>query len=82
LEALLAREDLLLGQTTLYNFVRVSHQLELRPADVIDRLTLTHHRALLPLPDPERKEELARRALALFFLGSIPTATTVSWAGY
>ena len=39
------------------------NQLELLPADVIERLTLTHHRALLPLPDPKSKEELARRAL-------------------
>ncbi len=62
--ALLARQDLLLGNTTLYNFVRVSHQLELLPSDLMDRLPLTHHRALLPLPDPKRKEELARRALA------------------
>ncbi len=61
--ALLSREDLLLGNTTLYNFVRVSHQLELLPSDLVDRLTLTQHRALLPLPDPKLKEKLARRAL-------------------
>ncbi len=61
--ALLAREDLLLGQTTLYNLVRVSNQLEILPPDVTDGLSFTHHRALLPLPDPKRKEELARRAL-------------------
>ncbi len=61
--ALLSREDLLPGSTTLYNFVRVSHQLELLPSDLVDRLTFTQHRALLPLPDPKLKEELARRAL-------------------
>ncbi len=62
--ALLAREDLLLSGVTLYSFVRISHQLKLLPAEVITRLTLAHHRALLPLPEPEQKEALARRALA------------------
>ena len=61
--ALLAREDLLLGHATIYGFVRVSHQLKTLPAEVVSRLTLTQHRALLPLPDPERKEAMARQAL-------------------
>ncbi len=61
--ALLAREDLLLGNATLYSFVRISHQLKSLPADVVPRLTLAHHRALLPLPDPEAKVALAQQAV-------------------
>ncbi len=61
--ALLSREDLLLGSSTIYNFIRISHQFKMLPAEVVTRLTLTQHRELLPLPDPERKEAMARRAL-------------------
>lgn len=62
--ALLERQDLLLGAATVYSFVRISHQLEYLPADLAARLTLSQHRALLPLPDPETRETLARRAVA------------------
>ncbi len=61
--ALLDRDDILLGGTTVYRFVRISQQLKLLPADIATRLTLTHHRALLALPDGESKGTLARRAL-------------------
>ena len=61
--ALLERDDLLPGGATVYRFVRISQQLKLLPSEVATRLTLTHHRALLALPDLETKEALARRAL-------------------
>ncbi|MCP4545624.1 MAG: sigma-70 family RNA polymerase sigma factor [bacterium] len=61
--ALLERQDLLLGHAPIYGFGRVSHQLKTLPAEVVSRLTLIQHRALLPLPDPDRKEAMARRAL-------------------
>lgn len=34
------------------------------PPEVVDRLPLTHHRALLPLPDDGSRARLARQALA------------------
>jgi hypothetical protein len=61
--ALLVREDLLLGNATLYRFVRISHQLRALPPDLASDLSLAHHRALLPLNDADTKTELARRAL-------------------
>lgn len=61
--ALLDREDLILGHATLYRLVRISHQLRMLPIDLSERLSLTHHQALLPLPDPAAKETLARQAL-------------------
>jgi len=61
--SLLMREDLMLGKATIYNFVRISHQLTLLPADVAAQLTLAHHRALLPLQDSENKRTLACQAL-------------------
>lgn len=61
--ALELRPDLLIGKARLHDFIRISHQLKSLPSEVVTRLTLAHHRALLPLPDPESKAALARRAL-------------------
>lgn len=61
--ALLERQDLLLGGATVYSFVRITHQLEHLPPELAGGLTLSQHRALLPLSDPEVKEILARRAV-------------------
>jgi len=61
--ALELRQDLLIGKARLHDFVRISHQLKMLPSEVVTRLTLAHHRALLPVPDPASKAALARRAL-------------------
>ena len=61
--SLLARDDLILGNATLYAFVRISHQLKSLPDDVASQLTLSHHRSLLPLRQPALKRDLARQAL-------------------
>ncbi len=61
--ALELRQDLLIGKARLHDFIRISHQLKTLPSEVVTRLTLAHHRALLPLPDPASKAALARRAL-------------------
>lgn len=57
------RQDLLLPASTLYTFVRVARQLAELPAETAERLTVSHHRALLPVKDPDEKAALARRAL-------------------
>ena len=60
---LLERQDLLLPPTTIYTFVRVARQLGELPAETAERLSLSHHRALLPLKDGEEKAALARQAV-------------------
>lgn len=60
--ALVEREDLVVPRTTLYNFVRVSHQIKDLPARVAEQLSVSHHRALLPLPDKKTKVRLAKKA--------------------
>lgn len=61
---LLERQDLLLPPTTIYTFVRVARQLAELPAEAAERLSLSHHRALLSVRDPREKVALARRAAA------------------
>jgi hypothetical protein len=61
---LLEREDLLLPPSTIYTFVRVARQLRELPSDLAERLSLSHHRALLPLKSSSQKTALARQALA------------------
>lgn len=48
---------------TLYRFVRVARQYPLLGDDVRDQLSLTHHRALLGVPDLSSRRTLARRAV-------------------
>jgi hypothetical protein len=61
---LLERQDLLLPPTTIYTFVRVARQLGELPAEAAERLSLSHHRALLTVKDPQQKTVLAGLALA------------------
>ena len=61
---LLARQDLLLPPTTIYTFVRVARQLVGLPAEAAACLSLSHHRALLPVQDEQEKAALATRAAA------------------
>jgi hypothetical protein len=61
--ALCLREDLELGEATLYRLIRIARQVEELPGDLGPRLSVRQHRALLPVTDPVQKVELARRAL-------------------
>jgi len=61
--ALCAREDLQIGEQTLRNLVRVGHQARHLPADLAESLSLSHHRALLAVDNPQHKQHLARTAL-------------------
>ena len=57
------RDDLQVGYATLWRAVSVLDQLALLPEPVARSLPPTHHAALLPVKDPRKKVELARRAL-------------------
>ncbi|MFZ4578141.1 MAG: hypothetical protein ACOYOB_07040 [Myxococcota bacterium] len=61
--SLCQREDLELPAATLYRLIRIARQVEELPGDLGPRLTVRQHRALLPVTDPVRKVELARRAV-------------------
>ena len=61
--ALLAHPDLPFSRSTLCTLVRVSQQLEKIPSEVAGRLSLAHHRALLPLEDDLLRQRLAKAAI-------------------
>jgi len=63
-KALCRREDLELGESTLYRLVRIGHQVGQLPGDVADSLSLTHHRTLLAVTDQRHRQHLARLAVA------------------
>lgn len=60
--ALGRREDLAIGEATLYRLVRIGQQVGQLPADVAEALSLKHHRALLSLTDGRSRNALAREA--------------------
>jgi hypothetical protein len=57
--ALAARLDLPFSAGRLCTLIRISHQLREMAPEVADGLTLSHHRALLPLDDTSLKSKLA-----------------------
>ena len=61
--ALCRREDLNLGESTLYRLVRIGHQVQLLPTAVAESLSLTHHRVLLAVDDPRQKQRIAKAAV-------------------
>ena len=62
--ALARRDDLAIGEATLYRLVRIGQQVGQLPADIAEALTLKHHRALLSLSDGRSRHALARQAAA------------------
>ena len=60
--ALCRRDDLELGETTLFRLVRVGHQVGRLPNDVAEALSLSHHRTLLLVTDGRHRNALARQA--------------------
>lgn len=62
--ALCQRPDLTLSQASLYALVRVGHQVEELPPATARALSIKHHRALLPIADPDSKVALAHKAIA------------------
>ena len=61
--ALCAREDLHLGQTSLYRLVRIGQQIKHLPSEVAEALSMTHHRTLLAVTDQRHLHRLAREAM-------------------
>jgi hypothetical protein len=61
--ALCAREDLQMGASTLHRLVRIGQQARHLPADISERLSLGHHRALLSVDNAAHKQHMAREAL-------------------
>jgi len=61
--ALCRHPDLQIGEATLRRLARVGIQVRQLPDEVAGRLSQRHHRALLTVDDPRRKEELARAAV-------------------
>lgn len=61
--ALCAHPGLQMGQTTLYRLVRIGHQARHLPADLSERLTMSHHRELLKIEHVQHKQHLARLAV-------------------
>ena len=61
--ALCERQDLLMGVSTLYRLVKIGQQVQHLPADLAEKLTMTHHRALLAVSDKPHKAKLARQAV-------------------
>jgi len=62
-KALCRREDLDLGESTLYRLVRIGHQVGQLPGEIADSLSLTHHRTLLAVTDQRHRQHLARMAV-------------------
>ena len=58
------RGDLLLSESTMRSYLAIAHQLPVLPASVAERLSPSHHRALLPVQRPDHKIALAERAAA------------------
>jgi hypothetical protein len=61
--ALCERDDLQMGASTLHRLVRIGLQARHLPTDLAERLTLGHHRALLPVENTAHKQHLARLAV-------------------
>ncbi len=57
------REDLIPSYSHLYNAVAVVGQLPQIPEDLRERLSVSHHKALLPMKDEKAKERLAKKAV-------------------
>ncbi len=57
------RRDLPFSASTLRVSIAVTVQLEQIPDEIGWQLSVSHHRALLPITDPELKTELARKAI-------------------
>lgn len=53
-----------MGQATLYRLVRIGHQTRHLPPDLAESLSLSHHRALLAIDNPQHKQHIARLAVA------------------
>lgn len=62
--ALCKRKDLAMGPSTLQRLVRIGLQVKAMPPELGQALTPGHHRALLVVPDPGQKVELAQKTLA------------------
>lgn len=62
--ALARREDLGMSRNTLWSCLRVLEQLEELPAEVGERLSLSHHQSLFALPDPAARRAWAERSVA------------------
>jgi hypothetical protein len=61
---LLARQDLAIKPATIRALVRVHKQLDELPSELAEGLSLSHHRALLPLPTSDLKVTLGQAAMA------------------
>jgi len=57
------RKDLIPSYSHLYNSVAVVAQLPLLPEDIREQLSISHHKALLPLKDEKAKERLAKKTV-------------------
>jgi len=57
------RNDLIPSYSHLFNAVAVVAQLPQIPEDIREKLSVSHHKALLPLKDDRAKDRLARRAV-------------------
>jgi hypothetical protein len=60
--ALSEHPGLQMGATTLYRLVRIGQQARHLPQDLAERLSLSHHRLLLTVDNPQHKQHLARLA--------------------
>lgn len=61
--ALARREDLHVSYSFLWHSVAIVRQLKLLPANVVEALPLSHHRALLPVKSEKAKVRLAEKAV-------------------
>lgn len=62
-DALAADRALRVGREMLRELVRVGEQVQRMPGGIATALSVAHHRALLPVPDPDERVELAQRAV-------------------
>ncbi len=60
---LAARDDLQMSHVALWNAVALVEQLEQLPPPIGNALSVSHHRVLLALHDPDTKRELAQQAV-------------------
>lgn len=73
--ALCDRDDLQMGASTLHRLVRIGQQARHLPADLAERLSLGHHRALLTVPNALHNQHLAREAVQHAWTAAKLTAT-------
>ena len=64
LRSLAEHEDLRVPPHTLWAALGVYSQVRVLPEEVVGQLTLSHHRALLGVPNPRAKVNLARRTIS------------------